>query len=149
VASQPQTQGESILNPLNNIRRGELKRILFYQGASKIKVHNMVEDIMAERVRWTAIALGRRMNLTFALKIKLGIRTIAAIDRTKTMMRLYFREQKRERDRRRMRKMRTQVTNDMSPRAKRLLAVRATRKSHCFIAAFGSAAARLMRAYAT
>jgi len=137
------------LNPLNNIRRGELKRILFYQGASKIKVHNMVEDIMAERVRWTAIALGRRMNLTFALKIKLGIRTIAAIDRTKTMMRLYFREQKRERDRRRMRKMRTQVTNDMSPRAKRLLAVRATRKSHCFIAAFGSAAARLMRAYAT
>ena len=58
------------MNPLDNIRRGELKRILLYQGASKVEVHNMVEDIMAERFRWTAVALGRRMNLTFALKIK-------------------------------------------------------------------------------
>jgi hypothetical protein len=51
---------------LNNIRRGELKRILGAQGVSWIEVHNAVEDIMAERQRWTATALGHRMKLTFA-----------------------------------------------------------------------------------
>jgi hypothetical protein len=70
------------VNSLDNIRRGELKRILLYQGASKIEVHNMVEDIMAERARWTAIALGRRMNLTFALKIKFRIMTKPARSKT-------------------------------------------------------------------
>jgi hypothetical protein len=69
-------------NLLNNIRRGELKRLLLRRAESKIEVHNLVEDILAERDRWTAGALGRRMDLTFHEKIRFGIRTIACIDRS-------------------------------------------------------------------
>jgi hypothetical protein len=32
-------------------------------------VHNEVENILADRARWTAAALGWRMNLTFDEKI--------------------------------------------------------------------------------
>ena len=111
------------VNPLDNIRRGELKRILLCQGVvSKIDVHDMVEDIMAERVRWTAADLGQRVNLTFALKTTRRIRTIACIDRTPAQVRLYYKQRKRERDNRRIRKMRTETGNDLSPRARRLLA---------------------------
>jgi hypothetical protein len=80
------------MRQLDNVRRGELKRLLRHRGVSEIEVCNEVEDIMAERARWTAAALGQRMNLTFDLKIRFGIKTIACVDRTKKMMRLYFRE---------------------------------------------------------
>jgi hypothetical protein len=111
------------MRQLDNVRRGELKRLLRHRGVSEIEVHNAVEDIMAERSRWTAAALGQRMNLTFDQKIRLGINTIACVDRTKRMMRLYFRERKRERDRMRVNKMREKITKPISPRAKQLATV--------------------------
>ena len=103
---------------LDNIRRGELKRLLLHRKVSKLEVHNMVEDIIAERARWTAPALGQRVNLTFNEKIGLAIRTIACIDRSKKIMRLYFREKKRERDRRRWERRRQMPTSDLSLMAK-------------------------------
>jgi hypothetical protein len=78
------------MSDLDNIRRGELKRLLRHRGVSEIEVHNAVEDILAERVKWTAAALAEHMQLTFEEKIPLGIRTIECIDRTKKMMRLFF-----------------------------------------------------------
>jgi len=115
------------MSELDNLRRGELKRLLRHRGVPEIELHNAVEDIIAERRRWTAAALGRRINLTFDEKIQLGIRTIACVDRTKGMMRLYFRERKRERDRRRRRrnKMEAQImrAKTVSPRAKELAAI--------------------------
>jgi hypothetical protein len=91
---------------------------------SEIEVHNAVEDIMTERARWTAAALGRRVDLTFEEQILFGIRTIACVDRTKRMMRLYFRERKRDRDRRRINEMRARIpTNSISLRARELTAV--------------------------
>jgi hypothetical protein len=113
------------MSDLDNIRRGELKRLLRHRGASEIEVHNAVEDILAERVKWTAAALGKRMQLTFEEKIKLGINTFACIDRTKDMMRLFFQERKRERDRRRVNKMRERIPrsrdiSNLSPRARQL-----------------------------
>jgi hypothetical protein len=113
------------MRQLDNVRRGELKKLLCHRGVSEIEVYNAVEDIMAERARWTPTALGHRVNLTFNDKIRLGIRTIACVDRTKKMMRMYFRERKRERDRMRVNKMREKIprSRDMkgvSPRAKQL-----------------------------
>ena len=58
---------------LDNIRRGELKRLLLHRrAASKVDVANAVENILAERARWTSMALGQRMQLTFAEKDRLG-----------------------------------------------------------------------------
>ena len=116
------------MRQLDNVRRGELKKLLCHRGVSEIEVYNAVEDIMAERARWTPTALGHRVNLTFNDKIRLGIRTIACVDRTKKMMRMYFRERKRERDRMRVNKMREKIprSRDMkgvSPRAKQLAGV--------------------------
>jgi hypothetical protein len=117
------------VSDLNNVRRGELKRLLRHRGVSEIEVYNAVEDIMAERVKWTAAALGQRVNLTFEEKTRLvGIKTIACVDRTKKMMRLYYQERKRERDRMRVNKMREKIprSRDMkgvSPRAKQLAGV--------------------------
>jgi hypothetical protein len=111
----------------NNVRRGELKRLLRHRGVSEFEVRNAVEDILAERVRWTAAALGQRMNLAFLDKIRFGIKTIACVDRTKKMVRLYFRERKRERDRMRQAKMRARILkmkeiHPISSRAKQLAA---------------------------
>ena len=108
------------INPLNNIRRGELKRLLLHRGTSEVEVHNLVEDIIGGRARWTAPALGSRMNLTFDEQIRLGIRTIACIDRTKWMMRLYFRERKRERDRMRWHRKKQTFGRGLSPMAKQI-----------------------------
>jgi hypothetical protein len=56
--------GDGGVSMLDNIRRAELKRLLLHRrAATKINVHNMVEDMLAERVRWTSVALGRRMRL--------------------------------------------------------------------------------------
>jgi hypothetical protein len=111
------------VSDLNNVRRGELKRLLRHRGVSEVEVCNAVEDILAERVRWTAAALGQRVNLAFEDKIRLGIKTIACVDRTKRMMRLYYQERKRERDRMRVNKMRENIKKPISPRAKQLAAV--------------------------
>jgi hypothetical protein len=108
------------MSDLNNIRRGELKRLLRHRGVPEIEVHNAVEDIIAERRRWTATALGQRMNLAFDDGNRFGIRTFACVDRTKRMVRLYFRERKRERDRMRVNKMREKITKPISSRAKQL-----------------------------
>jgi hypothetical protein len=111
---------------LDNIRRFELKRLLLHRrAASKVEVHNVVEDILGERVRWTHMALGERVQLTFEEKIRLAIRTIACIDRTKMMMKLYYRKRKRERDRRRVNEMRAQTSemNGISARARKLAAM--------------------------
>ena len=110
---------------LDNIRRGELKRLLLHRrAASKVDVANMVENILAERVKWNSAALGERLQLTFEEKIRLGIRTIACIDRTKAMMKLYYLERKRERDRRRA-KMRTRTSEmiGLSARARNIAAM--------------------------
>ena len=107
-------------NPLNNIRRGELKRLFLHRGISKIEVHNQVEDILAERKRWTARALGERVDLNFNEKIRLGIRTVRCADRSEKMMKLYFREQKRERDRMRWHRMKQSLACGLSPAAKKL-----------------------------
>ena len=110
---------------LDNIRRGELKRLLLHRRAtSKINVHNLVENILAERARWTSAALGERIQLTFEEKIRLGISTIACVDRTKAMMKLYFLERRRERDRRRA-KMRTRTSEmiGLSARARNIAAM--------------------------
>jgi hypothetical protein len=111
------------MSDLDNIRRGELKRLLRHRGVSEIEVRNSVEDILAERRRWTSAALGERVQLTFEEKTGrgLGINTIACIDRTEKMMRLFFRERKRDRDRRRVSKMREKITkSSLSPRARQL-----------------------------
>jgi hypothetical protein len=116
------------LNPLNNIRRGELKRLLLHRRAvSEIEVHNEVENILAERARWTAAALGCRMKLAFDEKIGLAIRTIACIDRKKWMVRLYYRERKRERDRMRWQRKKQTFGRDLSPMAKQIAQVSAER----------------------
>jgi hypothetical protein len=46
----------------NNFRRGELKRLFLHRGVPEVAVYNMVEDILAERCRWTKQPLGRRVN---------------------------------------------------------------------------------------
>ncbi len=118
--SQPQTQAESIVNPLDNIRRGEVKRLFLHRGTLKIEVHNKVEDILAECKRWTARALGQRVDLTFNEQIKLGIRTMRCTDRSEMMVKLYFREQKRERDRMRWHRKKQSLARGLSPAAKKL-----------------------------
>jgi hypothetical protein len=109
----------------NNFRRGELKRLFLHRGVPEIAVYNMVEDILAERIRWTKQPLGRRVNLIFIERHRLGIRTIACIDKTEAWVRRFYRDCKRERDRRRVTKMRARITNQMriSRRAKELAAV--------------------------
>jgi hypothetical protein len=110
------------MSMLDNIRRGGLKRLLRHRGISEIEVHNKVEDIISERIKWTATALGRRVQLTFKEMVRCGIRTIAPVDMSKKMVRLYFRERKRERDRRRVNRMRERITRStmVSRRAKQL-----------------------------
>jgi hypothetical protein len=112
------------MSTLNNIRRAELKRLLRHRGVSDIIVHNEVEDILAERIRWTSTALGERMQLSFKERDHLGIRTIACIDLSKKMVREYYLRRKRERDRVRAYRMRAQVRKaKVSPRATQLAAV--------------------------
>ena len=89
---------------LINIRRGELKRFLRRDGVREIEILNSVENILAERRRWSADALGRRINLTFQDKLLLGIRTIQCVDRTPAEVKAHFRERKRTRDRLRKKK---------------------------------------------
>jgi hypothetical protein len=108
------------MSALDNVRRAELKRLLRHRGMREIEVYNAVETILAERRRWTALALGQRVNLIFAEKTRLGIRSIACVDRSKKMMALYYLEQRRDRDRRRKTKMRAKETPAFSPRAKQL-----------------------------
>jgi hypothetical protein len=108
------------VNPLNNIRRGELKRLLRHRGTSEVEVHNLVEDIIGECARWTSPALGWRMKLTFDEQIRLRIRTIACMDRKKWMVRLHFRERKRERDRMRWHRKKQTFLRDLSPMAKQI-----------------------------
>ena len=108
------------MSTIDNIRRGELKRLLLRRGTSKIEVHNKVEDIIAQRTKWTSLALGWRVYLTFDEKIRLSIRTIACIDRPKKMVQLYFRQQKRERDRMRWARKKRTLARDLSPLAKQV-----------------------------
>ena len=108
---------------LINIRRGELKRFLRHDGVREIEILNSVENILAERRRWSADALGRRINLTFQDKLLLGIRTIQCVDRTPAEVKAHFRERKRERDRIRKKKLREmrRPDDDISVRARELL----------------------------
>ena len=112
-------------DPLDNIRRAELKRIFRHRGVSEVEVHNAVEDIISERRRWTAAELGLRMKLPFTEWEKLGIRTMRCIDRSPEMMRLYVAERRLERDRIRKGKKRAMnvKTKGLSPRAKELAAM--------------------------
>jgi hypothetical protein len=112
-------------NPLDNIRKGELKRILRHRGTPEVEIANMAADILAERFRWTAAALGERMNLTFNEKITLGIRTMAPIDRPRWMVKEYYLKRRRERDLRRSKVNRAKAAALMglSPRAQALLAM--------------------------
>src|SRR6516164_8062036 len=112
-------------DPLTNIRRGELKRILRHNGVSEIELRNRVEDILAERPKWTGVALGRRIGLTFEKKLLLGIRTIQCMDKTPAEVKAYFRERKRTRDRDRKKRLRQMASpaDSLSVRARDLLAV--------------------------
>ena len=84
----------------------------------------MVENILVERARWTSTALGQRVALTFDVKIRLGIKTIACIDRSKRMVEEYYLRQRRERDRRRAARRRLMnKAEKLSPRAQRLFAL--------------------------
>jgi hypothetical protein len=103
---------------LDNIRRGEMKRLLLHRGVSNLEVYNEVENILAERIKWTAHALGQRVKLKFEEKIKLSIRTLRCIDRTAKMVRLYFRMKKRERDRVRWQQRKQVSRSELSPVAK-------------------------------
>src|SRR5215471_14386504 len=111
--------------PPFNIRRGELKRIFRHCGVPEIDILNRVEDILAEHRRWSADALGKRINLTFQDKLLLGIRTIQCVDRTPAEVKAHFRERKRERDRIRKKKLRQMAmpADGLSVRARDLLAV--------------------------
>jgi len=86
---------------------------------------NSVENILAERRRWSADALGRRINLTFQDKLLLGIRTIQCVDRTPAEVKAHFRERKRTRDRLRKKRLRQMAmpADGLSVRARDLLAV--------------------------
>jgi hypothetical protein len=110
------------MSALDNIRRGELKRLLLHRRAvSEVEVYNKVEDILAERIRWTATALGERMQLTFEERRELGFRTIACVDVSKKMVQEYYLRRKRERDLRRVHRMRAQIPKaTFSHRAKQL-----------------------------
>ena len=110
---------------LINIRRGELKRFLRRDGVREIEILNSVENILAERRRWSADALGRRINLTFQDKLLLGIRTIQCVDRTPAEVKAHFRERKRTRDRLRKKRLRQMAmpADGLSVRARDLLAV--------------------------
>ena len=113
-------------DPLTNIRRGELKRILRHNGVSEIELRNRVEDILAERPKWTAVALGRRIRLTFEKRLLLGIRTIQCMDKTPDEVKAHFLERKRTRDRlrkKRLRQMARPAADSLSVRARDLLAV--------------------------
>ena len=113
------------VDTLINIRRGELKRILRHNGVSEIELRNRVEDILAERPKWTGVALGRRIGLTFEKKLLLGIRTIQCMDKTPAEVKAYFRERKRTRDRLRKKRLRQMASpaDSLSVRARDLLAV--------------------------
>jgi len=113
------------VDTLINIRRGELKRILRHNGVSEIELRNRVEDILAERPKWTGVALGRRIGLTFEKKLLLGIRTIQCMDKTPVEVKAYFRERKRTRDRLRKKRLRQMASpaDSLSVRARDLLAV--------------------------
>ena len=110
---------------LINIRRGELKRILRHNGVLEIELCNRVEDILAERPIWTAVALGRHIGLTFEKKLLLGIRTIQCMDKTPAEVKAHFRERKRTRDRVRKKRLRQMArpADSLSVRARDLLAV--------------------------
>jgi hypothetical protein len=110
----------SLASPLDNIRRGELRRLLRHRGVSNLEVHDKVEDIIAERARWSACALGQRVDLTFDEKIRLGIRSMRCTDRSEMMMKLYFRERKRERDRMRWHRSKQSFARGLSPAANKL-----------------------------
>jgi hypothetical protein len=112
--------------PLTNIRRGELKRILRHNGVSDIELHSRVEDILAERSKWTAEELGWRIGLTFKKKLLLGIRTIRCMDKPLAEVKEHFRELKRTRDRvrqKRLRQMARPGADSLSVRARDLLSV--------------------------
>jgi hypothetical protein len=114
--------------PPPNVRRREMERLLLHHGVSKVVVANMVEDILDERPEgWTRKALGKRLQVTFAEVKKLWIRTMACVDRTDAEVKAYYRERKRERDRRRVSNMRVQMkvsgTNGVSARARKLAAM--------------------------
>jgi hypothetical protein len=114
------------VDTLINIRRGELKRILRHNGVSEIGLSNRVEDILAERPKWTAVALGRRIRLTFEKRLLLGIRTIQCMDKTPDEVKAHFLERKRTRDRlrkKRLRQMARPAADSLSVRARDLLAV--------------------------
>ena len=112
-------------DPLTNIRRGELKRFLRHNGVSDFELCNRVEDILAERQKWTAVALGGRIGLTFEKKLLLGIRTIQCMDQTPAEVREHFRERKRARDRIRKKRRRQMAgpADSLSVRGRDLLAV--------------------------
>ena len=110
---------------LANLRRGELKRFFRHEGVPEIELCNRVEDILAERTNWTAVALGKRIGLTFEKKLLLRIRTIQCMDKTLYEVKAHFRESKRMRDRIRKKRLRQMATpaDSLSVRARHLLVV--------------------------
>jgi hypothetical protein len=111
--------------PPPNVRRSELKRIFLYRGAAVIEVSNLVEDFMDKHEAASSVKAGIHLQLTWDEKCKLGIKTIACIDRTREEVRIFYRERRRERDRMKKKviRMQTLKTKDISPRAKQLAAV--------------------------
>src|SRR5690242_12360168 len=90
---------DSRVDYLVNLRRGELKRFCRHKGVSESEVYNHVEEILEERPRWSALELGKRIGLTFEVKLSLRIRTIRCVDKCPSEVKAYFLERKRTRDR--------------------------------------------------
>jgi isopentenyl diphosphate isomerase/L-lactate dehydrogenase-like FMN-dependent dehydrogenase len=53
ASTEPNASSDQV-DTLINIRRGELKRIFRHCGVPEIDILNRVEDILAERRRWSA-----------------------------------------------------------------------------------------------
>jgi hypothetical protein len=56
ASTEPSNAASDQVDTLINIRRGELKRIFRHCGVPEIDILNRVEDILAERRRWSAAA---------------------------------------------------------------------------------------------
>jgi hypothetical protein len=115
-----------VIEHLDNIRRAGLKRLLLHRrAATRINVHCVVEDILAERVRWTNKTLGARLQVKWAEVLLLNLRGMTPVDVTKETRSQYYLQRRRERDRRRAKKMRAEMKemNGLSARARKFAAM--------------------------
>jgi len=88
------------------------------------ELQHLIADVDAHSRRWTADALGDRVELSFEEKIGLDIRNIACFDKPKHEVNAFYHQRRRERDAKRKRDRRAAKKKDresgvknLSPRA--------------------------------